>query len=153
KAKVPARESAKPAKRKRSRNLARATAVAAPPIQPAAPSQETNARPKGPPTSPPALPVEDAAPIKEDPPVPRDQEPWFPVVGIGSSAGGLEALEQFLSNVQRHSGMAFVIIQHLDPTHKGAMVELLKRASSIPVVQVEDGQRVEPDNVYVIPPN
>lgn len=77
----------------------------------------------------------------------------FPVVGIGASAGGLEALEQFLKHVPAHSGMAYVVIQHLDPTHKGAMVELLQRASSMPVVQVKDRQKVEPDCVYVIPPN
>jgi len=77
----------------------------------------------------------------------------FPVVGIGASAGGLEALETFLKNVPDHSGMAFVVIQHLDPTHKGALVELLQRFTAMPVVQVNDRLQVEPDTVYVIPPN
>ena len=77
----------------------------------------------------------------------------FPIVGIGASAGGLEALEQFLQHVPARSGMAYVVIQHLDPTHKGAMVELLQRATAMPVMQVTDRQAVEPDCVYVIPPN
>src|SRR4030042_33416 len=77
----------------------------------------------------------------------------FPIVGIGASAGGLEALELFLRNVLPESGMAFVIVQHLDPTHKGMMVELLQRATTMKVIQVKDRTRVQPDCVYVIPPN
>ncbi len=77
----------------------------------------------------------------------------FPIVGIGASAGGLEALEQFLRHVPADSGMAFVIVQHLDPTHKGIMVELLQRATTMTVAQVRDRMRVEPNRVYVIPPN
>jgi two-component system CheB/CheR fusion protein len=78
--------------------------------------------------------------------------PSFPVVGIGASAGGLEALEQFLRGVPRASGMAFVIVQHLDPQDRGALVDLLGRATDMPVVQVRDEQETEPDHVYVIPP-
>jgi two-component system CheB/CheR fusion protein len=77
----------------------------------------------------------------------------FPIVGIGASAGGLEALELFLGNVPEKCGMAFVIVQHLDPTHKGIMVELLQRTTRMPVVQVKDRMKVEPGCVYVIPPN
>jgi len=77
----------------------------------------------------------------------------FPVVGIGASAGGLEALEQFLSHVPAESGIAFVIVQHLDPTHKGIMPELLQRTTDMEVFQVRDRLRVKPDCVYVIPPN
>jgi two-component system CheB/CheR fusion protein len=77
----------------------------------------------------------------------------FPIVGIGASAGGLEALEMFLKNVPPGSGMAFIIVQHLDPTHKGIMVELLQRGTPMPVIQVTDRLKVEPDTVYVIPPN
>src|SRR2546430_950044 len=51
----------------------------------------------------------------------------FPVVGVGASAGGLEALERFLTHVPKHSGMAFVVVQPLDPTHKGMLIELLQR--------------------------
>src|SRR4030042_3045232 len=75
----------------------------------------------------------------------------FPIVGIGASAGGLEALELFLRTVPPESGMAFIIVQHLDPTHKGIMVELLQRATSMPVVQIKDRMKVEPERVYVIP--
>src|SRR6185369_15976118 len=77
----------------------------------------------------------------------------FPIVGIGASAGGLEALEQFLRQVPLGCGMAFVIIQHLDPTHKGIMPELLQRTTNMEVFQVNDRMEVQPDCVYVIPPN
>jgi len=77
----------------------------------------------------------------------------FPIVGIGASAGGLEALELFLANVPAESGMAFVIVQHLDPTHKGVLVELLQRGTAMRVFQIKDRMRIEPNCVYVIPPN
>jgi two-component system CheB/CheR fusion protein len=77
----------------------------------------------------------------------------FPIVGIGASAGGLDALEQFLGNVPARSGMAFVVVQHLDPTHKGIMAELLQRVTGMKVIQVKDRTKVRPDCVYVIPPN
>ncbi len=77
----------------------------------------------------------------------------FPIVGIGASAGGLEALEQFLGHVPAKSGAAFVIVQHLDPDHKGMMTELLQRATPMNVTQVRDRMKVQPDCVYVIPPN
>jgi two-component system CheB/CheR fusion protein len=77
----------------------------------------------------------------------------LPVVGIGASAGGLEALEIFLRNVPEKSGVAWVVVQHLDPKDRGTMVALLQRTSAMPVEQVTDRQRVEPDHVYVIPPN
>ena len=83
----------------------------------------------------------------------RSLEAAFPIVGIGASAGGLEALELFLGKVPEGSGMAFVIVQHLDPTHKGIMAELLQRATAMQVIQVKDRTRVQPDCVYVIPPN
>lgn len=79
--------------------------------------------------------------------------PVFPIVGIGASAGGLEALEQFLRQVPEKCGLAFVIVQHLDPTHKGLLPELLQRATAMPVHQVKDRMPVKPDCVYVIPPN
>src|SRR5580765_5106415 len=78
---------------------------------------------------------------------------WFPTVGIGASAGGLEALDHFLRHVPKNSGMAFVIVQHLDPTRKGIMAELLQRATGMKVIQVKDRTRVQPNCVYVIPPN
>ena len=77
----------------------------------------------------------------------------FPIIGIGTSAGGLEALEHFLRHVPRDSGLAFVIVQHLDPTRKGIMPELLQRATGMKVIQVRDHTLVQMNCVYVIPPN
>jgi two-component system CheB/CheR fusion protein len=77
----------------------------------------------------------------------------FPIVGIGASAGGLEALEQFISNVPGTSGMAYIVIQHLDPTQKGMLPELLQRITKMQVLQVKDRMAVKPNHVYVIPPN
>lgn len=77
----------------------------------------------------------------------------FPIAGIGASAGGLEALELFLSNVPENSGIAYIVIQHLDPTQKGMLPELLQRISKMKVFQVKDGMVVKPNCVYVIPPN
>ena len=76
-----------------------------------------------------------------------------PIVGLGASAGGLVALEQFLEQTPSNSGMAYVVVQHLDPTQKALLPELLQRVTTIPVHEVEQGMRVEPDCVYVIPPN
>jgi two-component system CheB/CheR fusion protein len=76
----------------------------------------------------------------------------FPIVGIGASAGGLTALEQFLSHVAPHCGMAIVIIQHRDPHSEGMLVELLQRHTPMPVQQVVDGMQIESEHVYVIPP-
>ncbi len=77
----------------------------------------------------------------------------FPIVAIGASAGGLEALELFLRHVPTRSGMAFVIIQHLDPNRTGLMPELLQRVTVMPVAQARNRMKVKPDCVYVIPPN
>ncbi len=80
-------------------------------------------------------------------------KPLFPIVGIGASAGGLEAIEQFLANVPENSGMAYVVVQHLDPTHKGMLPELLQRISKMEVLQVKNRMLVRANCVYVIPPN
>jgi len=77
----------------------------------------------------------------------------FPIVGIGASAGGLEALEQFFSNTPKNCGMAFVVIQHLDPNHVGIMPELLQRITPMKVFQATDSHKIQPNCVYVIPPN
>ncbi len=77
----------------------------------------------------------------------------FPIVGIGSSAGGLEALEQFFGNVPNDSGLAYVVIQHLDPSRVGIMPEILQRSTQMQVVQASDTQKVQPNHVYIIPPN
>jgi chemotaxis methyl-accepting protein methylase len=81
------------------------------------------------------------------------EERLFPIVGIGASAGGLEALDVFLRNVPAKSRVAFVIVQHLEPTQKDFMVELLQRSTAMKVVQVKDRTVVLPSCIYVIPPN
>jgi two-component system, chemotaxis family, CheB/CheR fusion protein len=77
----------------------------------------------------------------------------FPVVGIGASAGGLEALEQFFENMPVNNGMAFVVIQHMDPNYEGILPELLQRTTAMKVIQVTDQLLTKPDHVYVIPRN
>jgi chemotaxis methyl-accepting protein methylase len=72
---------------------------------------------------------------------------------MGGSAGGLEAFEQFFSHMPPNTGLAFVLVPHLEPTHKGMMPELLGRHTKMKVVEVEDGMEVQPNHVYVIPPN
>ena len=76
----------------------------------------------------------------------------FPVVGIGASAGGLEALQPFFENITTEPGAAFVFIQHLSPDHHSYMVDLLSRHTFLPVSFIEDGMRMEPNHIYLIPP-
>ena len=76
----------------------------------------------------------------------------FAIIGIGASAGGLEALDEFLKHLPQDCRMALVVIQHLDPTRPGMMVDLLQRATSMKVVQAEDRQTIKPSHIYVIPP-
>ena len=75
------------------------------------------------------------------------------IVGIGASAGGLVALEQFLEQTPRHSGLAYIVVQHLDPTQRALLPELLQRVTAMPVLQAEQALEIKPDHVYVIPPN
>ncbi len=77
----------------------------------------------------------------------------FPVVGIGASAGGLEAVTILLKELEPHLGMAYVLVLHLDPARESKLSEILARTTKIPVVQACDAMRVEPDHIYVIPPN
>src|SRR5215469_18206690 len=79
--------------------------------------------------------------------------PAFVVVGVGASAGGLEAFMELLKPLPQKTGMAFVLIPHLDPKHESAMTELLARGTGMQVHEVHHGMRVKPDCVYVIPPN
>ncbi|HLP41553.1 MAG TPA: chemotaxis protein CheB, partial [Fibrobacteria bacterium] len=76
-----------------------------------------------------------------------------PIVGIGASAGGLEAFTQLLAALPEQSGMAFVLVQHLEPRHDSLLTDILSKATRMPVVEVEDGMAVAADRVYVIPPN
>jgi two-component system, chemotaxis family, CheB/CheR fusion protein len=77
----------------------------------------------------------------------------FPIVGIVASAGGLEAFTEFLGHLPADTGMAFVLIQHLDPNYKSLLSEILATKTEMPVSQVEDGTTVEQNQVYIIPPN
>jgi two-component system CheB/CheR fusion protein len=77
----------------------------------------------------------------------------FPIVGIGASAGGLEAFSDLVGNLPAKTGMAFVLVQHLDPKHSSELREILARKTSLPVVNVTDGVVVRPDHIFVIPPN
>ena len=87
----------------------------------------------------------------------RDEEACevepFPIVGIGASAGGLEAFSALLRHLPNDTGMGFVLVQHLDPEHDSALPQLLRRATSMPVQEATHNLRVEPNEVYVIPPN
>src|SRR5579884_2515927 len=75
------------------------------------------------------------------------------VVGIGASAGGLEAFRLLLSELPVNTGFAFVLIQHLEPTHSSSLSEILGRVTTMPVLEASNGLAVEGNHVYVIPPN
>ena len=102
--------------------------------------------------------VTEPSPAKPDHPdhpdqVARNPSLPFPIVGIGSSAGGLEASTQLLRALPANTGMAFVLIQHLSPSRVSMLPEILGRATTMPVRSIENGLAVEPDHVYVIPPD
>jgi len=77
----------------------------------------------------------------------------FPVVGVGASAGGLEAFTRLLKALPANTGMGFVLVQHLAPTHASALAEILSRVTKMPVMEVHEEATVEPNHVYVIPPD
>jgi two-component system CheB/CheR fusion protein len=83
----------------------------------------------------------------------QNSDDTFPIVGIGASAGGLEAIELFFKNMPDDCGMAFVVIRHLDPTQEGIMPELIQRFTGMKVYAATDRLKVEPNSVYVIPSN
>lgn len=85
----------------------------------------------------------------EPPKVPQN----FPIVGVGASAGGLDAFKQFLVAIPPLSGMAYVLVQHLDPSHQSILPEILARVTSIPVNEITDDINLAPDTIYVIPEN
>jgi len=109
------------------------------------PRAPTRPAAKRPARIPPAL-----LPLTTDPDGPLSP---FPIVAIGASAGGLEAISQLVEQLTPGMGMAYVIVQHLDPKHKSMLVELLSRHASIPVEEVRNKTRIAKDSIYVIPPN
>jgi len=84
---------------------------------------------------------------------PSAADKLFPIVGIGASAGGLDAFEKFFTNMPSDRGIAFVLVQHLDPTHESMLVDIIQRYTHMEVVQVVNGMAVQPNCVYIIPPN
>jgi two-component system, chemotaxis family, CheB/CheR fusion protein len=80
-------------------------------------------------------------------------EKFFPVVGIGASAGGLEAFKQLIKTIPENSGMAYVLVQHLDPLHDSILPEIMQRITKIPVHEILDNVKVEADHIYIIPSN
>src|SRR5664279_4083119 len=77
----------------------------------------------------------------------------FPVVGIGASAGGLDTFKRLLKAIPENSGMAYILVQHLDPSHESILADLLQRVTRIPVLEVTDNIKVVPDHIYIIPSN
>src|SRR5579863_8207197 len=93
-----------------------------------------------------------ASPDRSDQPAQADSQS-FPVVGIGASAGGLEACTELLKHLPADAGMAYVLVQHLAPQHESMLSQLLARSTKMPVREVVDGIAVQRDHLYVIPPN
>lgn len=93
-----------------------------------------------------------ASPLMESTSTKNGQKRAFYIVGMGGSAGSLESFEQFFRSMPADTGLAFVVVSHLDPIHKGIMPELLQRLTAMNVSQVEDGDKVQPNSIYVIPP-
>ena len=119
----------------------------------AAKKTATNSSPR-----PTAKPVAKRTPPDSLPPAATDEVQQaavaaFPIVGIGASAGGLEAFEQFFRACPVDTGMAFVLVPHLDPGHESLLTEILQRSTAMPVLEALDQIAVEPNHVYVIPPN
>ena len=77
----------------------------------------------------------------------------FPVIGIGASAGGLEAFKKLIKTIPDNSGMAYILVQHLHPEHSSSLPEILQRETTIPVYEIRDNVEVQPDHIYIIPSN
>jgi len=123
------------------------------------PADPSSARPKGkrarraaaPATV--TVPARAAAAATVDPVEPTERSPAFPIVAIGASAGGIEAVTELLKALPRDTGMAFVVVQHLLPTRESLLSEIFARATGMPVTEAKEGASVEENHVYVIPPN
>jgi two-component system CheB/CheR fusion protein len=99
-----------------------------------------------------ALPEEGLATAPAEAPAEGEGVIGFPIVGIGASAGGLEAFEKFFANMPPNSGMAFVLVQHLSAPHKSILDDLVRRYTRMEVSEVKDGVEVQPNQAYIIPP-
>ncbi|MES2356434.1 MAG: chemotaxis protein CheB [Pseudomonadota bacterium] len=100
------------------------------------------------PIDPNAAPVVLGEPVREE-----DKGATFPIVGVGASAGGLEAFGQLLQHLPADIGMAYVLVQHLAPNYPSALTDLLRHETSMPVTTITDGMKVQPNHIFVIPPN
>ncbi|HKR58872.1 MAG TPA: chemotaxis protein CheB [Pyrinomonadaceae bacterium] len=98
-------------------------------------------------------PRKKSADTKAPPPALSPSDDHFLIVGLGASAGGIQALREFFSKVPRDSQMAYVVILHMSPEHESKLAEILQVSSPIPVAQVQQRVKVQPNHVYVIPPN
>ena len=114
-------------------------------------SAAARAEPKDPRAVPASEPEPEAAPPIQTHPKPQTKENAFPVAGFGASAGGLEAFTQLLTNLSPATGMAFVLVQHLDPKRESMLAEILSRSTTMPVTEVHQPTPVEPNHVYVAP--
>ena len=101
------------------------------------------------------LPEQTGTPMKKKTGAKKNKVPVenFPIIGIGASAGGLEAFELFFKTMPSESGMAFVLVPHLDPGHASMLSEILQRNTTMPVLEAQDQIKIQPNHVYVIPPN
>ena len=77
----------------------------------------------------------------------------FPVIGVGASAGGLEAFKRLIRAIPETSGMAFILVQHLEPNHESLLTEILQKSTSIPVGEVTHNVHIVPNHIYIIPAN
>src|SRR5262245_20127933 len=93
------------------------------------------------------------APTDHDESIKEPTSGTFPIIGIGASAGGLEAFSQLLAGLPLDTGMAFVLVQHLDPRHESKLGDILAKSAKMPVLEAGQGQEVLPNHVYVIPRN
>ena len=84
---------------------------------------------------------------------PAHTEQNFPIVGIGASAGGLDAFKRLLRHIPANSGMAYILVQHLSPTHDSLLVEILTPETNLPIYQIKDDINIAPDTIYIIPEN
>ncbi|MEO9257916.1 MAG: chemotaxis protein CheB, partial [Crocinitomicaceae bacterium] len=90
---------------------------------------------------------------KKDKSKPPETPQYFPIVGVGASAGGLDAFKKLLKAIPEDSGMAYVLVQHLDPTHESLLPEILSRVTKIPVREITDDIKLAPNYIYIIPSN
>src|SRR6266851_277527 len=115
--------------------------------------RSTSRSPRSPTMNPSGLANAKSRPVQQREEPQRSRRALFPIVGVGASAGGLEAFTQFLKALGAGTEMGYVLVQHLDPSHESALTEILAKATEMPVREVTDATSVGPNHVYVIPPN